>query len=649
MTSSRFNQPWVNRKVKRLSRQKQRTYNQARSCRNPQKKARTWVKYNNLKKRMQKACNDAYDTYINNIICADLKSNPKRFWSHISSNRSDNNGVAPLRGSSGATYTGSRDKANLLNNQFCSVFNKAEEPNSLPDLGPSPFPPIPPTEVSVNGVIKLLKKLNPHKATGPDSIPARLLKELADCLGPVLAILYQASINTGMVPDIWKSAIVTPIFKKGDRNKPSNYRPISLTVICCKLLEHIIHSSVMRHFLAHDVLSDVQHGFRKARSCESQLIITVDDIAQNLDNGQQTDLILLDFSKAFDKVPHHHLLHKLKFYGIHGSLITWISSFLQGRVQRVVLDGESSEVSPVSSGVPQGTVLGPLLFLAYINDLPNCISEGSRVRLFADDCIVYRVINNTDDASYLQHDLDALQEWEQKWMMEFHPDKFKVLHITRRRNPIISPYSIHNDPLDAVPSAKYLGVELTDKLSWNKHIDSTTKKGIRTLGFLRRNLRKCPQDIKATCYKVLVRPILEYASCVWDPNTKMNVAKVESVQRHAARYVKNNFSWESSVTTMLKDLKWDTLQHRRSMAKVTMMYRIHNKFIDIPSDRLIPIQSPTRGHNQRFAIPKTRTSLLRGTFFPDTIRLWNSLSQETINATSPDIFRDRLKDVTLGN
>ena len=215
----------------------------------------------------------------------------------------------------------------------------------------------------------------------------------------------------------------------------------------------------MRHFESYNILTNYQHGFRKARSCESQLLITVDKIIHNLDNGLQTDLILLDFSKAFDKVPHLCLLHKFKNCGLHGSLHTWISNFLHGRIQNVVLDGESSTQSPVSSGVPQGTVLGPLLFLAYINELPDCISEDSRVHLFADDGVVYRVINNNDDATQLQQDLNALQEWEKKWLMELHPEKCQVLRITKRRNPVKFTYSIHNHPLEVVSSAKYLGVE----------------------------------------------------------------------------------------------------------------------------------------------------------------------------------------------
>ena len=405
----------------------------------------------------------------------------------------------------------------------------------------------------------------------------------------------------------------------------------------------------MGHLDVNDILTDVQHGFRKARSCESQLILTVDDLARNIDAGVQTDVILLDFAKAFDKVPHPHLLRKLEYYGLSGSLLKWIRNFLHGRTQRVVIDGESSNIAPVTSGVPQGSVLGPLLFLVYINDLPDCISNGTKVKLFADDTMVYRAINSRADAVQLQHDLDSLQEWERKWLMTFHPGKCQVLHITKRKKQEHHTYAIHGTDLKSAESAKYLGVEISSDLSFDKHIDNITKKGLKTLGFLRRNLpgRSCSRETKTTCYNALVRPVMEYASCIWDPHTNKATSKAEAVQRSAARYVMNNFSRRSSVTAMTDELKWKTLEHRRATSKVTMMYRICNKLIDIPDNQLVPLNTRTRGHTKRFFVPRSRTSLLRDTFFPNTIRLWNGLPENVVSSPSIDIFKTRVRDVAF--
>ena len=290
---------------------------------------------------------------------------------------------------------------------------------------------------------------------------------------------------------------------------------------------------------------------------------------------------------AFDKVFHPRLLRKLDFYGVRGSLHSWISSFLRGRTQ-VLLDGVASTSAPVQSGVPQWSVLGPLLFLLPINDLSEYISPGLTARLFADDCVLFRHIESEADACPLQQVLDRLQQRERDWLVEFHPKECQVLHITCKRKHILVSYTIHGHTLEEVSSAKYLGVTLQKNLSWNTHIDSTAKKANNTRAFLQRNLQQYPRKTKELCYKTLVRPIMEYASVVWDPFTEDNIRKLEMVKRRAARMVYSDYRRTSSVTPMLQQLQWTNLQERRAQAKVIMVYRIVYDLVDIPVSSQLP-------------------------------------------------------------
>ena len=225
----------------------------------------------------------------------------------------------------------------------------------MPDIG-----------FSVPGVEKMLSKLKSHKAPGPDGITARVLKQLSTTIAPILCNIFKVSYESSQIPEEWRQANVVPIYKKGDRTDPSNYRPISLTCISCKLMEHVIASNIMQHGDNHNILFPLQYGFQRNRSCELQLLGFVSDLQNNLDRGQQTDVLVLDFSKAFDKVGHQRLLRKLEFYGVRGRNLQWISSFLLQRSQQVVLDGHQSSSVKVESGVPQGSVLGPCLFLYII-------------------------------------------------------------------------------------------------------------------------------------------------------------------------------------------------------------------------------------------------------------------------------------------
>ena len=484
---------------------------------------------------------------------------------------------------------------------------------------------MPEIHVSQSGIEKLLKGLNPHKAAGPDKFKPIVLQTLHKELAPILQLIYQRSLDSGKLPSIWKEANVSPIFKKGDKSDPANYRPISLTCVLCKVLEHVVASSISRHFTEQNILFDLQHGFREKRSCETQLIMLVDELAKNMQAKKQTDLILLDFSKAFDKVAHEKLLLKLHFYGIRGNTLNWIKDFLDNRSQSVLLNGSNSDSIPVSSGVPQGSVLGPILFLAYINDLPDQVK--SRVRLFADDTAMYLALDKQGDSEILQKDLESLEKWEKLWDMSFNPSKCQVIHVTRSKSPSQTIYYLHGCALESVSSAKYLGVTVSEDLSWSDHINNITKKANQTLGFIKRNIRVHNRDLKSTAYKTLVRPQLEYASTVWSPHTDQDIGKLESVQRRAARWVTRDYRQTSSVSTMLQDLNWRTLDQRRIDSRLVLLYKVTYDLVAIPaSDYLIRNTRPSsRNHSYAYRQFTTLRDYYKYTFFPRTIIHWNAL------------------------
>ena len=538
-----------------------------------------------------------------------------------------------------------KTKANILNCQFASVFTNDSSTN-LPNLGPSLHPSMEDITVNILGVAKLLRNLKPHKATGPDGVPARLLKEIAEEVAPAVTLLFQASLDQGRIPLSWKKALIVPIFKKGNRSVASNYRQISLTTILCKLCEHIIHCAIIGHLSKHDILTDSQHGFRK-RSCDTQLILTIHDLARGIEEKEQTDLILLDFAKAFDKVSHRLLLHKIEHYGVRGHTLHWVKDFLSDRTQQVLVDGQISSEAKVTSGVPQGSVLGPLLFLVYINDLPASVSH-SNTRLFADDCVLYKRITSTRDTVQHQDDLNALQRWEQTWLMQFHPSKCQVVRVTNKREPITASYTIHGETLEEVKSAKYLGLNVDNKLNFNTHVDATVKKANATRAFLGRNLYHCSRKIKEATYKTYVRPILEYASASWDPHTQRNIKKVEQTQRSSARFVLGNYDRRASVTSMLNKLQWPSLESRRQQNRLTMLYRIRFNLVDINwTSYLAASSSNTRGHNSRFWTPYYSNHTYQSSFFPRTARDWNRLKKDPADFPTLDAFKSALGDGSM--
>ena len=304
----------------------------------------------------------------------------------------------------------------------------------------------------------------------------------------------------------------------------------------CKLLEHIICKHILSHLEKNKILTSLNHGFRSGYSCETQLIVTLNDLLKSYDQNEQTDMVILDFSKAFDTVPHDRLLHKMENYGINGNIHKWLSSFLTKREMRVVIEGETSDRAVVESGVPQGTVLGPLLFMCHINDLPDCVK--SQVRLFADDCLLYRQSKTREDHNILQNDLKNLEDWALKWGMHFNATQFYVMSIKGKSNSL---YNLNNTVLKQVSENPYLGVLLSEDLGWSKHIAKTASKASSALGFVRRNLKHCPESCRKTAYIALVRSVLEYGAVVWDPYLQKDIDKLERIQRIGARFITGDY------------------------------------------------------------------------------------------------------------
>ena len=313
-----------------------------------------------------------------------------------------------------------------------------------------------------------LTNLNVNKAPGPDNFHAKILKNCAKGLSYPLSTLFSMSYSTGIIPKNWKLAHVVPVYKKGSKNNVENYRPISLTSIIMKTFEKIIRDDLMNRCA--DKILDLQHGFLPGRSCETQLIPFYDDLALSLNNCSRIDVIYFDFSKAFDSVNHDIILNKLKYqFNIDGKLLRFFVSYLRDRDQCVVIGGECSSIKQVLSGVPQGSILGPTLFILFINDIGEGLNENSKIWLYADDTKLYREIKNLSDNEKLQKDINLLNDWALLNKKIFHPEKCKSMCVTLKHISQQFVYKLGSVPIEPVTTEKDLGVNFTSSLSWSEH------------------------------------------------------------------------------------------------------------------------------------------------------------------------------------
>ena len=353
-----------------------------------------------------------------------------------------------------------------------------------------------------------------------------------------LTEIFRKSLRSGEVPEDWRRANITCIFKKGNKQDPGNYRPVSLTSVICKLLESNIREEIMNHLSKHNLLSDSQFGFRKNRSTILQLLTVMEDWTEALDNNLQVDTVYMDFRKAFDSVPHKRLIKKLAGYGIDGTLLTWLKNFLNERKQRVVINGKASKWNDVLSGIPQGSILGPVLFILYINDLPGVV--GSVCQLFADDCKLYRNIKSEADLRELQEDIDRLCQWSKDWLLGFNIKKCKLvsygnIHFETEYKLTDSDNNSHT--LSSDDSECDLGILFKRNLKFDEHINNVVNKVNRISGLIKRKFTHMDKSLFLTLYKSLLRSHLDYGNLIYYPTTKKNKQVLENAQRRATRMV----------------------------------------------------------------------------------------------------------------
>ncbi|MCP3679103.1 MAG: reverse transcriptase family protein [Gammaproteobacteria bacterium] len=492
--------------------------------------------------------------------------------------------------------------------------------------------------INENDVLKYLNKMKENKSPGPDRIYPKILKNVKNQIANPLTQIFNKSLQEKKVPTDWKLADVTPIFKKGDRKLPGNYRPISLTSVVCKLLESIIRDKIVKHLEHHNLIRDSQHGFRNKRSCLTNLLEFYNKLFHIHDQTKTLDIIYLDFQKAFDKVPHNKLLTKVKALGIIGNIYGWIENWLQGRKQRVVVNGETSSWVPVGSGVPQGSVLGPILFLIYINDIDIGIS--SPISKFADDTKIGRPVIDNKDRLNLQKDLDTISNWSEKWQMPFNINKCQLLLVGSANKKY--KYKMMGNNIESVSQVRDLGVTITSNLKFSQQCNEVSLRANRMLGFIKRNFVFKSKDIIIPLYQSLVRPHLEYAVQFWSPHLQKDILKLETVQRRATKLIPS--LRQKSYEERLRELNLFSLMKRRIRGQLIECFKFLKGYNNVDASNLLTLAPdlPTRGNSLKLKGKRVNLDSTKYFFTNAIVDKWNSLPENVIQSTSITSFKNNL-------
>jgi ribonuclease P/MRP protein subunit RPP40 len=630
---------WVNRAVIKSRRAKTKAWIKFQ-C---QKSENNYEKYKNKVKTAVATCRMAKRNYEQKLA-NDVRNNSKSFFAYVRSKQRTKDRVGPLKDSTGNLVIDDEKAACLLNTYFGTVFTNEDRTN-IPDpvqvfkgsveqtglVGLSAL-------LSSNIVEKKLQELQTDKCPGLDGIHPKLLFELRKEVCIPLANLFNLTLKSGVVPTEWKDAGVTPLFKKGKKTDVQNYRPVSMTSIVCKIMESILKDEIVNHLEKYKLIRDSQHGFTRGRSCLTNLLEFLEEVSANVDEGRPVDIIYLDFSKAFDKVPHQRLFRKLRAHGIGGQILKWVQNWLTGRRQKVAVNKIYSGWENVTSGVPQGSVLGPLLFLIYINDLD--IGVDSKLVKFADDTKLGRGVATEQEVEIVRQDLEKMYQWAVDWQMLFNTDKCVVLHMGKNNKE--NEYKMGINKLNKSTQEKDLGIIIDKSGKSSEQCIMAVKKANCMLGMIKRNIKFKDKNVIVKLYKSLVRPRLEYCVQAWSPYLKKDIDMIERVQKRATRLIEGY--WDICYEDRLERTGLISLEKRRVRGDLIQVFKMIKGVDKIDYRKFFEISTvgKTRGHSLKLVKKRCNGELRKQFFSQRVVNSWNCLPQYVIDADSVNCFKNRL-------
>ena len=580
----------------------------------------------------------------------DMKENPNLYHGHCRRTLKTKQGVSNVVTENGDLTETEEEAATALNSYFHSVFTSESETRTSPIFPLRTGENLADATFDVKLVEETLEGLDPNKAAGPDEIDSRILKECSKELAPLLHQLYRKSMDEAEVPEQWKEANVIPIHKNGSKAIMGNYRPVALTSIICKVFERILCAIIMAYLMLHNLISEQQHGFVRGRSCQTNILLCMEKWTEIIDNGNSVDVAYFDYAKAFDKVSHRLLLIKLKSYGINGKLLTWLESYLKDRKQRVVVGDAKSSWLEVVSGTTQGTVLGFLLFLIFINDLPSKCSQEDKslVMILADDTKTYQEIDKNENQQSLnqqalQERINHIAEWADEWKMEINSNKSKIMHIGKE-NPGLS-YSINGEVISTVETEKDIGFWISNDLSTSTHVHKARGKAMAEIHRIKRNFSYIDKRAFCVLYNQRIRPHLDYGMAACPPNSSADSKLLEAVQSKATAMVYG--LRHKNAETRRKELGLMTLEQRRERGDLIEVFKILKGLTRIDPRKFWEVRDARNGTRLVKELAPNGRKQRQSFFSYRIIQKWNLLPVELKTAPSLACFKTRLDEKIL--